>query len=89
MSKQLAPIGDDYTIVLDSSFDLYQAGEPNDYDAQTRFESKYRSEAAELASELGVSIRVIAGTYDGPAMQNQTSHGDEGDIWQAIHDRVC
>lgn len=85
---KLNPIGTSYTIVLDASFDLHQAGYDNDYDSRNDFESAYRGAANSLADELGIDITVVSGTYDGPAMQKQTTHGDEGELWQAIHDRL-
>ena len=71
--------GTEYTIALDASFDLYQAGHANDDAACNDFAAAYRGAASDLAEECGIEITVISGTYDGPAMQRQTANGDEGE----------
>lgn len=79
-------LGTDYVIVLDASFDLYQASEPNDEAAQEAFAEEYKRAAVEIAEEHGIDIKVISGTYNGPAMQRQSKNSDEGEVWQMIHD---
>ena len=88
MKTTFTPAGTSYTIVLDASFDLYQAGKPNDDAAQDAFIDAFHDAADELADEIGITISVISGTYNGPAMQNQSTNGDEGELWQEIHNNV-
>jgi len=87
-TRKLSFVGTDYTLVLDASFDLYQAGHPNDQDSQDEFTAAYEEAAEKLAEECGINITIVAGNYTGPAMQDQTTNGDEGELWQEIHNRV-
>ena len=80
--------GDDYTLVLDAKFDLAQAGRNSSDIHVMAFERGYRRAAQELATLLGIEITVIDGSYDGPQMQQQSSNGDEGELWQEIHNRT-
>lgn len=88
MATTFAPIGTDYTIVLDASFDLYAAGDANGEDEQAEFTEAYREAAKRIAEKQGIKITVVPGNYDGPAMQEQTKNGDEGELWQSIHDNT-
>jgi hypothetical protein len=80
--------GDNYTVVLDSKFDLAQAGLANSQIHCDAFEAAFRDAAEKLADELDISINIELGNYEGPAMLKQTSNGDEGELWQEIHCRL-
>ena len=82
-------IGDTYIIVLDASFDLHAAGMDNSDIHRRAFEAGFRKAAEKLAIELNyIDITVINGTYEGPSILQQTENGDEGALWQEIHNRM-
>lgn len=87
--------GTDYTILLDASFDLHAAGVTGGMDCDEREEAiadfvrKFRQAADRLEAETGIEISIIRGSYDGPKVRDQSENGDEGDVWQAIHNRCC
>ncbi len=79
-------MGKVYTIVLDASFDLWQAGHDNDQESCDDFESAFCDAARIIEKQKGIEINVVMGSYDGPAMLEQTKTSEEGEIWQKCHD---
>ena len=78
--------GKDYTIVLDAGFDLHQAGEDSSPEAQEMFTELFEQAAWLVEERCDVEICVVRGSYDGPAMRQQSDNGDEGNVWQTVHD---
>lgn len=83
------------TVVLDARRDMYEAGYGPEHDVP--FEAAYRDAARNLQTAVNrrlgghrLSIWVVAGNYDGPAMQrdSQPTMADGEHLWQHLHNHT-
>lgn len=87
--SKFEPVGDSYVLVLDATFDVRQTDATAAQIHIDAYETGYRRAAERLAVQLNyLDIAIIRGSYTGPQMQEQTRHGDEGELWQLIHNHT-